>query len=212
MLSPIGASRDDIEMTYQIRRYPAELIDVVHLADGQRVVIRPVLPQDYELLVKFFHGLSSEARCNRFMHPVSEPSSALLQQFTHVDYVTHVGLIAETFVDGREAVIGEALYVRGPGPRSAQFALSVAESWQGKGLATRMLAKLECRAAAAGIRQIIGEALATNERILSLGRKTGFTISESFGARGVMCLERTLPSHDSSRYARLHLDSGQQHA
>jgi len=32
-------------MTYQIYRYPAELIDVVHLTDGERVVIRPVLPQ-----------------------------------------------------------------------------------------------------------------------------------------------------------------------
>ena len=33
-------------MLYQIHRYPADLIDVVHLSDGQRVVIRPVLPQD----------------------------------------------------------------------------------------------------------------------------------------------------------------------
>jgi hypothetical protein len=36
-------------MTYQIHRYPAELVDVVHLSDGARVVIRPVLPQDREL-------------------------------------------------------------------------------------------------------------------------------------------------------------------
>jgi hypothetical protein len=36
-------------MTYQIHRYPAELIDVIHLTDGERVVIRPVLPQDREL-------------------------------------------------------------------------------------------------------------------------------------------------------------------
>lgn len=36
-------------MLYQIHRYPAELIDVVWLAGGQRVVIRPVLPQDEDL-------------------------------------------------------------------------------------------------------------------------------------------------------------------
>ena len=37
-------------MTYQIHRYPAELIDVVRLTGGARVVIRPVLPQDRELI------------------------------------------------------------------------------------------------------------------------------------------------------------------
>jgi hypothetical protein len=43
-------------MIYQIHRYPAELIDIVHLRDSERVVVRPVLPQDQELLVAFFHG------------------------------------------------------------------------------------------------------------------------------------------------------------
>ena len=41
-------------MTYQIHRYPAELIDVVHLAGGERIVIRPVLPQDADLTDQFF--------------------------------------------------------------------------------------------------------------------------------------------------------------
>ena len=80
-------------MPYQIHRYPAELIEVIGLTHGQRVVVRPVLPQDRELMVAFFHGLSADARCNRFMHPVSEPSSELLRQFTQVDYTSHVALV-----------------------------------------------------------------------------------------------------------------------
>jgi acetyltransferase len=40
------------------------------------------LPQDLELLNAFFHGLSADARCSRFMHPVSELSSELLRQDT----------------------------------------------------------------------------------------------------------------------------------
>jgi hypothetical protein len=66
-------------MTYQINRYPVELVDVVHLSE--RVVIRPVLPQDRELMSAFFDDLAADAR--RFMHPVREPSSELLRQFTH---------------------------------------------------------------------------------------------------------------------------------
>jgi RimJ/RimL family protein N-acetyltransferase len=186
-------------MTYEIHHYPAELIDVVRLADGERVVIRPVLPQDRELMAAFFHGLTAEARCSRFMHPVSEPASELLRQFTQVDHANHVALIAEIFADGREIVIGEARYVRGADPSSAEVSVSVAEPWQGKGLATRMLAKLACRAAAAGVRRITGETFANNERMLSLARRAGFVISESRDAQGVMRLEKRLTPRDHQR-------------
>jgi acetyltransferase len=179
-------------MTYQIHRYPAELIDVVHLIGGERVVIRPILPQDQELLVAFFHDLSAKARCSRFMHPVNEPSSEMLRQLTQVDYANHVALIAQIFVDGRGTVVGEARYVRAANSSSAELSVSVAERWQGKGLAKLMLTKIEYRAAAAGIRRIVGETFATNEKMISLARKAGFVISDY--ARGVVRLEKTLPS------------------
>jgi len=54
-----------------------ELIDVIRLTYGERVVVRPVLPQDRKLMVAFFHDLSVDSRCNRFMHPLNEPSSEL---------------------------------------------------------------------------------------------------------------------------------------
>jgi acetyltransferase len=179
-------------MTYQIQRYPAELIDVVHLTDGERVVIRPVLPQDWQLMNAFFHDLSADARCSRFMHPISEPSSELLRQFTQVDYANHVALVAEVFVDGCETVIGEARYVRAADLSSAEFAVSVAESWQGKGLARLLFCRLERSAAEAGIRQIIGETFVNNKRMLALAAKAGFKISVSLGAPGVMRLEKRL--------------------
>jgi acetyltransferase len=179
-------------MPYQIHRYPAELIDVIRLTYGERVVIRPVLPQDRELMVAFFHDLSANARCNRFMHPVSEPSSELLREFTQVDYANHVALVAEVFVDSRASVIGEARYVRAADASSAEVSLSVAELWRGQGLAKLMLTKLERHAAAAGVRRLFGETLATNERVLSLALKTGFVITETADVQGVMRLEKTL--------------------
>jgi GNAT superfamily N-acetyltransferase len=182
-------------MSYQYR-YPAELIDVVHLTNGGRIVIRPVLPQDRELMVAFFDGLSADARCSRFMHPVNEPSSELLRQLTHVDHVNHVALVAEIFVDRREIVIGEARYVRAADQLSAEVSISVADPWQGKGLASLMLTKLEQRAATVGICRMLGETLATNEKMLSLARNAGFAIAES--ARGVMRLEKTLAPQDSN--------------
>ena len=189
-------------MPYQIHRYPAELIDVIRLTYNERVVVRPVLPQDLELMVAFFHDLSADARCNRFMHPVSEPSSELLRQFTQVDYANRVALVAEVFADGRETVIGEARYVRAADASSAEVSLSVAELWRGKGLATLMLTKLERHAMVAGVRRLFSETLATNEKVLSLALKTGFVIAETADADGVMRLEKTLePRNHKNRSA-----------
>ena len=179
-------------MTYQIHRYPAELIDVVRLVGGQRVVVRPVLPQDEDLTQAFFRNLSAPARYDRFMTSIRELPSELSRRFTQIDYADHLALVAEVFVDGRETVIAEARYVRGPDATVAEFAVSVAESWQGKRLASLLLSKLACRAAAGGVRRMVGETLATNAKMISLARKAGFTILPSPDVRGLMLLERVL--------------------
>jgi acetyltransferase len=194
-------------MVYEIHRYPADLIDVVHLAGGRRVVIRPVLPQDEDLTKTFFRNLSGPSRYDRFMTNMRELPPELLQRFTHVDYCDHVALVAEVFVEGRETVIAEARYVRLPGdPATAEFAVSVAEDWQGKGLARLLLGKLVCRAAADGIERIVGETLASNFRMLSLARKAGFSIAASREVAGLIDLERPLrpvrPGADCSDAAR----------
>ncbi len=198
-------------MIYQIHRYPADMIDVVRLAGGQRIVIRPVLPQDEDLTIAFFRNLSGAARYDRFMSPMRELSPELLQRFTHVDYADHVALVAEVFVDGRETVIAEARYMRRPDPSAAEFAVSVAEPWQGKGLARLMLGKLACRAAGAGVRRIVGETLASNARMLSLARKAGFMVTASPDVSGLMLLEKplrsALPASDCSGAERAALEA-----
>jgi acetyltransferase len=177
---------------YQIHRYPAELIDVVSIA-GDRVVIRPVLPQDAELTGAFFRALSAPARYDRFLSPMRELSEGLLQRFSEIDYAGHLALVAEVFVAGRERVIAEARYVRRPQPDdAAEFAIAVDEAWQGRGLARLLLAKLACRAETAGIRRLQGETLASNVRMLHLARKAGFDIAPSPDTRGLMLLDKVL--------------------
>ena len=179
-------------MLYQIHRYPADLIDVVHLRGGRRVVIRPVLPQDAEITSAFFSSLPARARYDRFMAPLREVSPELVRRFTDIDYADHLALVAEVFADGRETVIAEARYARERDPRVAEVAVSVAEDWQGEGLASLMLGKLLRHAAAAGIERMVGETLLTNERMLHLARKAGFTATPSPGVHGLVRLERGL--------------------
>jgi len=182
-------------MLYQIHRYPADLIDVLRLRDGRRVLVRPVLPQDEDITSAFFGSLPARARYDRFMAPMPNLPPDLIKRFTHIDYASHLALVAEVFADGRETVVAEARYVNGADPSEAEFAVAVAEDWQGQGLASLLLAKLLRRAAAAGIRRVAGQTLATNERMLHLARKAGFTATPSPDMRGLVLLERTLAAN-----------------
>src|SRR5262245_59874606 len=100
-------------MLYQIHRSPADLIDLARLRDGQRVLVRPALPQDEDITSAFFGNLPPRARYDRFMAPMANLPPALIKRFTHIDYASHLALVAEIFADGRETVIGEARYARG---------------------------------------------------------------------------------------------------
>ena len=193
-------------MIYEIHRYPVDLIDVVWLAGGERVVIRPVLPQDEDLTTAYFRGLSAPARYNRFMMSMRELPSELMRRLAQVDYANHLALVAEVFADGHETVVAEARYVRCEDASVAEFAVSVAEPWQGKKLASLLLGKLADRAAAEGVRRMVGQTLAGNIRRLALARKAGFTIRRSAEVRGLMLLERQLQAPsiaDSSQLAEL---------
>lgn len=184
-------------MLYQIHRYPADLIDVVRIRGGQRVLIRPVLPQDEGVTSAFFGRLPARARYDRFLAPVRDLTPELVKRFTNVDYASHLALLAEVFAGGRETVVAEARYARvGGDPSVAEFAVSVAEDWQGRGLASLLLCKLLCRAAGAGIERMVGETLATNARMLHLARKAGFTATASREVRGVVLLEKRLQPQD----------------
>jgi acetyltransferase len=86
-------------MLYQIHRYPADLIDTVGLPDGQRVVVRPVLPQDEALTDAYFRDLRAASRYDRFLGPMRTLPAGLVAHLTHIDYSSHLALVAEVFVE-----------------------------------------------------------------------------------------------------------------
>jgi GNAT superfamily N-acetyltransferase len=164
-------------MTYTIHRYPAELIDVVHLVDGRRITVRPVLPQDADILQAFVRELSDQSRRNRFFRALHELPGDLLARFTQVDYRRHLALVAEVFDRGVETIVGEARYVVEDDLESAEFAVAVADLWQGRGIGALLLQRLSAQAAAAGIPLLYGQTLCSNRAMHRLARTAGFTVA-----------------------------------
>jgi acetyltransferase len=179
-------------MTYAIHRYPVHLIDVVRLA-GNRVTIRPTLPQDAELQQEFFRSLSAESRHCRFMTHLNELPETLVERFASIDYCNHLALLAEVFEGGRETMIGEARYVVDErDSESCEFAIAVTDDWQAHGIARALLDRLERQAAASGIRRMVADTLLTNKAMIRLATRTGYAVRASREDATLARLEKSL--------------------
>ena len=159
-----------------IHPYPSHLIHKVLLAGTQPCVIRPIRPEDSELERLFVEGLSENAKHYRFMNNFRKLPPEMLARFTQIDYDREMALIAVLTLNGEDIEIGVARYIINIDADSCEFAITVTDAWQGKGVAQILMgALMEC-ARARGLQRMYGEVLADNHKMLRLARKLGFRV------------------------------------
>jgi acetyltransferase len=153
-----------------IRPYPAELEDTLELRDGTRIAVRPMRPDDAERESAFVASLSERSRYQRFMQHMAALPPQLLARFTQLDYDRELALVA--LHEGRFIAVGR--YAPNADGETAEFALVVADDWQGKGIGRQLLERLCVAARAAGYRALYGEILSANHAMLDLAARLGF--------------------------------------
>ena len=92
-----------------------------------------------------------------------------------MDFSRDMALAAATMLDG-ETLLGMARYIRDRSGDAAEFAIVIADAWQGRGIGRRLLAKLIEAAGRRGVKRLYGDILATNRPMLELARKLGFEL------------------------------------
>lgn len=151
---------------------PAGAIDVLRLP-SPTIAVRAMTAADAGRLQDHVRGLSRVSRQNRFLGGINELPAAELARITGNGGGVF-GLFAEAVIRGETLIVGEAVYAVQAERGLAEFALSVADAWQGRGVGQALIASLECRALRAGSLMLSGETLRTNEAMLSLAAKSGF--------------------------------------
>jgi acetyltransferase len=158
-----------------VHPYPGDLVDHYHTADGTRLTIRPIRPEDATIEQEFVRRLSPESRYFRFMQAVSELTPQMLVRFTQIDYDREMALIAvRDNDDGIELQVAVARYTVDPDRRGCEFALTVADEWQGQGIGYHLMSELMEVARGRGLARIHGEVLANNHTMMGLMRRLGF--------------------------------------
>jgi len=159
--------------------YLATLTSAYSPIYGQAINIRPMRPDDLDIETEFVHGWSAETRYNRLFSAGSFTSPERLKQITQIDYTRDMALIATLMLEDRETQIGVARYVLHQDNKTCEFALTVADAWQHRGIGRALMQRLMDGAAAAGIETMVGDILSSNEPMLHFMRSLGFSVKST---------------------------------
>jgi acetyltransferase len=140
------------------------------------IAIRPAVLQDRGCIQALVRELTPRSRYLRFFNGVHELSQTLLERFSRADPQAEYTLLALAKDRTREFVAGMAQYAADPYPSRCEFAVVVADAWQGMGIGAHLVRSLVCAARAAGFERIEGEVLAENRAMLDLARGMGFRV------------------------------------
>jgi acetyltransferase len=161
-----------------VHPYPRRWVQHLPLRNDQSGTLRPIRPDDALALQAFVRSLSEEARYMRFVSMMRELTPRMLSRYTHVDYHRELALVATCEVisdsgQSQEIIIGLAHYLRNPDGRGAEYALVIADNWQGHGLGRRLMSRLIDAAREQGLDYIEGLVLSNNRPMLSLMTSLG---------------------------------------
>jgi acetyltransferase len=165
--------------------YPADLVQVRSSPDGQFYTIRPIQPEDADRLQAFVRSMSDESRYFRFISTLAELTPKMLVRYTQVDYDRELALVAvvgpETALAGsaepqEERIVGVVRYLLNPDRDTCEFAVAIADDWQGKRLGSTLMRAIVEAARAKGLKRIEGYVLAANAKMLGLMSYLGFSI------------------------------------
>jgi acetyltransferase len=180
---------------YQISHYPAERIALWTLADGRRLLLRPVLPQDAAPFATWLAGMTSQARRQRFHGACNGVSGARLAAMTDVDHLRHVAFVVIHVHNGRETLVAEARYQLESGnDHSAEFAVLVDEGWLRLGIGARALHALLSCAASQQLRTLNACVGADNQPMQALALRCGFAVQRDRDDETLVRVEVAVPA------------------
>ena len=137
----------------------------VLLLDGTRVSVRSIHAQDMELERRFIEALSPRSRRFRFLETMSSPSDALLRQMTVINPSTDAAYVAVIGEGDHQREIGVARFSARADGHDCEFAVTVSDDWQNKGLGTLLMRRLIDVAKARGIKVMHSSDASDNTRM-----------------------------------------------
>ncbi|UDM53705.1 GNAT family N-acetyltransferase [Cupriavidus sp. MP-37] len=138
---------------------------------GTQMTLRRTRVQDGAALRAMVDALSRESRYFRFLTGGRVVDEIVASLAAPGDGGVALVVVAPDD-DGKQAIVASAEYV--VSGQIAEFAVVVADAWQGQGLGRRLIARLCELARVAGLHGLRGDVLSENRRMLAILKGLGF--------------------------------------
>ena len=167
--------------TRAIRPYPRQYVSRIRLKEGAHFTLRPIQPEDEEMLIAFHSTLSQKSVHFRYFGSISLEARidhGRLARICFSDYEREIAIVAEHGLGAARRVVAVGRLNRLHRRNQAEFAVVVSDAWQGRGLGTHLLEKLIQIGREEKLEAITGSILRENIAMLRICHHLGFQIYE----------------------------------
>lgn len=159
-----------------ISPYPKEYIREFQMKNGEKVLFRPIRPEDEPLEAEMLARTSNQSQHFRFFGPMPKVTHEMLVRYTQIDYDREIAIMAQVKEDGQPKMAAVVRLVMDTLTNQGEYAILVADPWQALGLGSLLTAYILEIAQKRGVSKVYASVLNSNERMLQLFRKNGFSI------------------------------------
>ena len=153
-----------------------ELACDARMRDGTLVTLRAVGSEDQGTLCAFFDACSPKSLYSRFERQVKESPVDLATQLCSIDGEREIAIVAEIRKGKPQKVIGVGQLLADPDHITAEYAVLVADPWQGKGLGSELTDFCLRIAKRWGVKKVVGEFSPSNVRIIRILQSRQFRL------------------------------------
>ena len=159
-----------------IRPYPKELEEEFVLANGLKVLLRPIRPEDAPAQHEFHDKCSPQDMELRFFHRVRMLSHLEMARLTQIDYDREMAFIATAPKEDGSGweTFGTVRTFTDLDNETAEYAVLVRSDIKRQGLGRKLMEKMVRYCRSRGTRQIVGRVRHDNKAMFELIRSLGF--------------------------------------
>ncbi|HMA75579.1 MAG TPA: bifunctional acetate--CoA ligase family protein/GNAT family N-acetyltransferase [Xanthobacteraceae bacterium] len=169
---------------FAIRPYPKQWEHRITTQDGTHVLLRPIRPEDEDLMRRFFSRVSPDDLRLRFFAPVKDIGHAFIARLTQLDYARAMAFVA---LDERSGeMLGGVRLHADANYQNAEYAILVRSDLKGHGIGWLLMRTIIEYARAEGIRRIEGQVLRENSTMLAMCTELGFQSKQDADDPGIL--------------------------
>jgi acetyltransferase len=161
---------------FAVRPYPSEWQRRFVLPENWRILVRPVKPEDENLVRAFFEKVSPEDLRLRFFAPVREFSHTFIARLTQLDYARSIAFVA--IDEASSEMIGGVRLHADANFAAGEYAILLRSDLKGRGLGWKLMELIIEYARAEGLQRVEGQILHENTVMIRMCRELGFHVQD----------------------------------